>query len=89
MTPTVSLPRIIYESLSDHRLTPSSRRLTTQVTDPVEWAVESHAIVEAHVYDYHGDVVGDEYDQAHDHIWIERLAMGGVRLAALLNALLQ
>jgi hypothetical protein len=60
-----------------------------KVTDPVEWAVESHAIVEAHVYDYHGDVVGDEYDQAHDHIWIERLAMGGVRLAALLNALLQ
>jgi nuclease S1 len=52
-----------------------------------EWAMESHALAKAALLPPHG-VLDEAYYRAHISVVDERLALGGLRLAAVLNQIL-
>ena len=60
-------------------------RLTTRPEgSPADWAMESHAVALRALLPRHG-IVDDAYYRAYIAAIDERLALGGVRLAAMLN----
>lgn len=68
-------------------LAPRIARLRTGARaagSPVSWALESHALARAAMLPAQG-VVDDAYYQAQIEVIDERLALGGLRLAAVLN----
>jgi hypothetical protein len=54
---------------------------------PAEWAMQSHALAKAALLPSHG-IVDDAYYRAHIDVVDQRLALAGVRLAAILNEIL-
>ncbi|MCH8881549.1 MAG: hypothetical protein IID34_16915 [Planctomycetes bacterium] len=55
--------------------------------DPVVWATESHKLAHSNAYDVPKDGrIGQDYFDKNIPVLNERLAVAGVRLAALLNA---
>lgn len=68
---------------------PSQRDKWATVTDPGEWATESHRAFVKHAAVSPADsALGQEYYERNIPVVNERLKMGGVRLAAFLNNLL-
>ncbi len=75
-------------------LTQTHRQEWTAVIDPVQWATESHHLAEEHAYRSptggeiaQGDALGSEYFNDAIGIVDEQLTKGGLRLAAMLNAI--
>ena len=68
---------------------PPQRRTEWESTnDPIDWANESYALAISHAYPIPADgMLGDDYFERNISIVQERLAMGGVRLATLLNGI--
>jgi hypothetical protein len=64
-----------------------ARRLAA-AGSPAEWAIESHALAKAALLPAGGEA-GEPYYQAHIAQIDERLALGGLRLARLLNEALR
>lgn len=60
------------------------RRNTLSTSSPAEWAMESHALAKRALLPRQG-VVDEAYYRAHISVIDERLALGGLRLAAVLN----
>jgi nuclease S1 len=54
---------------------------------PADWAMQSHALAKAALLPVHGNV-DEPYYRSHIGVVDQRLAQGGVRLAALLNGIL-
>jgi len=68
--------------------TPQRRTEWESTIDPIAWADESYSLAISHAYPIPADgMLGDDYFERNIPIVDERLAMGGVRLAALLNGI--
>jgi hypothetical protein len=70
-------------------MTPEQRRKWAGVTDPDDWASESHrAFLNHAVVSPENSALGEEYYQRNIPVVNERLSMAGIRLASVLNRLL-
>ena len=74
-----------YLAVLEQRIT-QNRWEARATGSPADWAMESHALARAALLPPHG-LVDDAYYRARISIVDERLARGGLRLAALLNAI--
>ncbi|MBE7559203.1 hypothetical protein HS125_09770, partial [bacterium] len=72
----------------DRAFTPRHRREWASVTDPCDWATESHrAFVEHAAVSPKDNTLGEDYCNRSIPVVDERLSMAGIRLAATLNNL--
>lgn len=72
----------------DRAITPRHRREWASVTDPCDWATESHrAFVEHAAVSPKDNTLGEDYYNRSIPVVDERLSMAGIRLAATLNNL--